>query len=543
MTPSSVVLHWITNALSLVVTLWWLLFFTAVGLSLGSFLNVVIYRLPLGLALSNPRWSFCPHCRNRIAWYDNLPVLGYLRLRGRCRNCWAPISPQYPLVELMTAMVVLILFDAFFIHGGRAGLSDVPDLNWRISEDWPIYIAHVILLVSLFAMSAIDLQYYWIDIRFTHLAALAGVVLHTLWTPVHSRTWNRPLDATAVGAMAALAGFGFVWLLLPQTDEAELNDREADDDGHNGSSGSDVGLPTTGEPEDREDADHTDRLDKTDDTGRASDRSEVLASCYAGRSTESDHGASLRLLSLVVPLAVIVFLLVSMACSSLGSSWSVPYAARVWVPLGFMILIVLREASRHRETDVEVADAIETEACGVRVRTLRELATLLPGIALGAIALWLVVHDTSLGHTLVAMVHWRPLANSWQPVFGAATAISGYVIAAGIGWCIRIVANLMYGKEAFATGDIHMMAAAGAVAGWQTVAIGFMVTCLLAMVAWLAMLPFKKSHVIPLGPWLTFGFVIAVVFYDPIVKFAVITRFIAAANMLFFENSQILPLG
>ncbi len=232
-----------------------------------------------------------------------------------------------------------------------------------------------------------------------------------------------------------------------------------------------------------------------------------------------------------------------MALSGLGSSWSVPYAVRVWVPLAFMILVVLREASQHRESDTEVADAIETEAPDVRIRTLRELASLLPGIVLGSVALWLVVADTSLGDTLVGIVHWKPLESSWQPVFGVATAVSGYVIAAGIGWSIRIVANLVYAKEAFATGDIHMMAAAGAVAGWQVVAIGFMVTCSLAMVAWLALLPFKKSHVIPLGPWLTFGYVVAIAFYKPIVELTVIQRFIAAAHMLFLQNSQAIPFG
>jgi leader peptidase (prepilin peptidase)/N-methyltransferase len=71
------------------------------GLAFGSFLNVCIYRLPLGLSAVTPR-SACPHCKRKIAFYDNLPVVSWLLLRGRCRHCHAGISPRYLLVELLT---------------------------------------------------------------------------------------------------------------------------------------------------------------------------------------------------------------------------------------------------------------------------------------------------------------------------------------------------------------------------------------------------------------------------------------------------------
>jgi leader peptidase (prepilin peptidase) / N-methyltransferase len=77
-------------------------FVALLGAVLGSFLNVVIHRLPLGQSLASPG-SRCPSCGTAIAPYDNVPVLSWLLLRGRCRRCGAPISPRYPTVELLTA--------------------------------------------------------------------------------------------------------------------------------------------------------------------------------------------------------------------------------------------------------------------------------------------------------------------------------------------------------------------------------------------------------------------------------------------------------
>jgi len=78
------------------------------GLMVGSFLNVVVYRVPRGLSITAPR-SFCPLCRRQLTWWENIPVLSWLVLGARCRTCRAPIAIRYPLVEVATgAMFVLI---------------------------------------------------------------------------------------------------------------------------------------------------------------------------------------------------------------------------------------------------------------------------------------------------------------------------------------------------------------------------------------------------------------------------------------------------
>lgn len=79
---------------------------TILGLVFGSFANVVIYRVPLGKSIAYPP-SHCPDCREPIRWYDNVPLLSYAILRGKCRNCTKPISPRYPAVELVSGLLFL----------------------------------------------------------------------------------------------------------------------------------------------------------------------------------------------------------------------------------------------------------------------------------------------------------------------------------------------------------------------------------------------------------------------------------------------------
>jgi len=88
-----------------IFTLWLIAF----GAVIGSFLNVVVYRLPLRKSLTHPP-SHCPACGHPIRWYDNIPVVGWIKLRGKCRDCQIPISIRYPCVEGFCGM----LFGAVF---------------------------------------------------------------------------------------------------------------------------------------------------------------------------------------------------------------------------------------------------------------------------------------------------------------------------------------------------------------------------------------------------------------------------------------------
>lgn len=92
-----------------------LAYFVVLGLAIGSFLNVVISRLPAGESIVRPR-SRCPCCRHPIAWYDNIPLLSFVLLIGRCRYCKKPISFRYPTVELIMG----VLSATFWLHFGHS---------------------------------------------------------------------------------------------------------------------------------------------------------------------------------------------------------------------------------------------------------------------------------------------------------------------------------------------------------------------------------------------------------------------------------------
>ena len=94
--------------------LWIVIIIFILGMCIGSFLNVCIYRLPASKSIVDPPRSICPNCNSHILFYDNIPVLSYLRLKGRCRYCNTPISFRYPLVEFISGIAAV---NVFFMSG------------------------------------------------------------------------------------------------------------------------------------------------------------------------------------------------------------------------------------------------------------------------------------------------------------------------------------------------------------------------------------------------------------------------------------------
>ncbi|MCE9547913.1 MAG: prepilin peptidase [Planctomycetia bacterium] len=116
--------------MSIIILVW----LSVVGGCIGSFLNVVIYRLPLGRSIVRPP-SACPYCGHAIRWYHNLPVLGWLLIGGRCYDCRAKISARYPLVELFVGGVFFALAWQIFHLSAQGPLAI---LDWRL---WAVFVS------------------------------------------------------------------------------------------------------------------------------------------------------------------------------------------------------------------------------------------------------------------------------------------------------------------------------------------------------------------------------------------------------------------
>jgi len=132
-----------------------IIFALTLGLCVGSFLNVLIYRLPLGRSIVRPG-SACPSCGAGIRWYDNIPVLSYILLRGQCRHCQSRISLRYPLVEFITGLLSLVLFQQY-------------GLSWA-------YLFYFLFVSALIAIIFIDFDHQIIPDVITYPGIITGFI-------------------------------------------------------------------------------------------------------------------------------------------------------------------------------------------------------------------------------------------------------------------------------------------------------------------------------------------------------------------------------
>ena len=147
----------------------WFVFIFVFGCCVGSFLNVVIYRLPRDESLIKPP-SACPACGRGIRFYDNIPLVSWLLLGAKCRHCKAPISPRYFVIELLTGLVFVSLFFLFFRTDLCSGVGPFP------TGGWFIYLIYIILLATLIAASAIDLKLWVIPLSICWFATAVGLI-------------------------------------------------------------------------------------------------------------------------------------------------------------------------------------------------------------------------------------------------------------------------------------------------------------------------------------------------------------------------------
>jgi leader peptidase (prepilin peptidase)/N-methyltransferase len=326
------------------------LFVFCLGACVGSFINVVIYRLPEGMSVIRPP-SRCPRCGERLRFFrDNLPIIGWLVVRGRCRYCKAPVSAQYMIVELLMALLFLYLYLCLYTaspHVAWWGEIGAPWWyynqligSWGLGQfgTWPAFIALIFMVAGLVAMTVIDARTFTIPMAIPLFVTVTAFVAYAIQGVLPGRTveaMSWPIPAMGwrgtLAAIGGMAGVAISMLLL---------------------------------------------------------RAKVLSYSFADYDDYVEEGQTLA---------------------------EYPHA---------------RREMRH------------------------ELVFLAPCVILIAVGAW-------LGARL-------PQEGSVPPVVLQALGASfmGYLVGGGVVWAIRILGTFAFGREAMGLGDVHLLAAVGAVLGW-----------------------------------------------------------------------------
>jgi leader peptidase (prepilin peptidase)/N-methyltransferase len=161
------------------------------GAVVGSFLNVCIYRMPLDLSVNEPRRSFCPVCKTQLMWHQNIPLLSWLFLRGRCATCGSRIAFRYFAVELLTGLLFLVVWQQF---------------PWQIALAYWVFVS--LLIVGTF----IDFEHFIIPDEVTIGGTIAGILASFL-VPALMSTEGR-WAALLTSALSAALGYAILWIVL-----------------------------------------------------------------------------------------------------------------------------------------------------------------------------------------------------------------------------------------------------------------------------------------------------------------------------------------
>jgi prepilin signal peptidase PulO-like enzyme (type II secretory pathway) len=186
----------------------------AIGASIGSFLNVCVYRIPIGLTVTQPRRSFCPTCHHQVEARDNIPVLSWLWLRGKCRYCKSPISIWYFLVELLSGVGTALAFanDGFAAAGSFLLLFSLLCIALRTRHSG--YRLGALFLMTLICAVSLVLLERRITLTTSPITILTsvfgGLLIASHWTALAGTNWRQ----TLVAICAALVCGGLISLIL-----------------------------------------------------------------------------------------------------------------------------------------------------------------------------------------------------------------------------------------------------------------------------------------------------------------------------------------
>jgi leader peptidase (prepilin peptidase) / N-methyltransferase len=376
-------------------TIIWPVFLFLIGASVGSFLNVVVYRLPQVKSIVRPG-SHCTSCQTPIAWYDNIPIVAWFFLRGKCRHCDAAFSIRYPLVELFTALLFVMVYGAYFSLEIRSGLPTFT------AGGWVIYSGHMVLLCALLASSLIDAEHWIIPLSVSYTAVVIAVILSMIWPYLLTEPSKD------------------FWRLIPY----------------------------------------------------GSVRTAALA------------------------LGSLLGLAISFICLKFG-----------WITRSFHEVIEAENEARKK--NAEPPDF----PVNIRAEMVRELAFLAPILMAALLATQILNGPNALAQK------WEIFIQGQKWAAGLLGSVYGFMIGAGVVWATRILGSLAFGKEAMGLGDVHLMAAVGAMLGWACPAIAFFGAPFIALGWALARLILHRTREIPYGPFLSVATLVVMIMHDKIIAY------------------------
>lgn len=503
----------------------WPLFAFAFGACAGSLINVLVYRLPLGMSVVTPA-SRCPACSTKLTWRENIPVLGWLLLRGKCRFCKSRISPEYPMVEALVGFIFAGLFIVWYILPEPAmwlgvdwsairpewAMIDSGFDKWP-RQSWPMFIVLLMLAASLVAMSLVDLKTYTIPLQIPWFATIVAIVFHVGYAAYltiagrHLQTatsapspWSIPVSSNwwwagaCIGACAGLVLANIFlakgWMRRSFEDYADWEKQHLGD------------APQATAAED---------CATTVEQHLAVPANGPLAEMFPWFKR-------FRRFALVL---VAVTAVLALAGSRLGPSLDLPRWSGLLagVLIGPLIAAAAirplfpRGQGSDRECEAPPSDTW-IQYPHARREMLKEILFLTPAIAMG----W-------GGATAAVSLADGRVMPLWLSVLTG--VLMGYLIGGGLVWAFRIIGSLGFAKEALGLGDVHLMAAVGACIGWIDASLAFPLAAMVGLY-WVvvhAIATREMPRAMQFGPYLA-GATALVVLGKPLVELG-LTRLMA----------------
>jgi len=463
-----------------------LFFFIAFGAICGSFINVLAYRIPKGLNIVTPP-SACPACGTRLSWRDNLPIIGWIFLRGRCRYCRSPISAEYPIVELVTATLFGLIFALWFMDPSILTPLGVKPRTWQpewayeagVWRAWPMLLIVLALVGSLVAATIIDAKTFLIPLSIPWFVAAVGLVvhpLHALWfmlTP--ARRGFSTFEWTIPMPHAGWLGVAFGGTLGLLVSIALLRIRAL--------------------PQSFADYDEWEKANTTSPTQTATETA-------AEPSRSGGRDVMVRTLLFVGPALALLFL-----GFGVGAALGYPaQGAAIGMGTGLLAGLLLRQLAPAAADSAD--EPVWAGYPHVRREIGKEILFCLPVVGLGLLGWWLTRSTGPLA---------GPAASAPLPVLALGGSLLGLLVGGGCVWATRILGSLAFGKEAMGLGDVHLMAGVGAALGWIDPLLAFLIAPFLGL-GWAALSVvfsglFKRAGTaLPYGPHLAAATMLVVLF-------------------------------